>query len=188
VHPAAFGQHPAVTAGTFMISRPDSGGNGNWATDLFIRSATIGPQTTVRPFHCGETTGPCYEIARASITDSDGTFITLPGAYTPNQGAPYTGQRIRGVVQGQMSGTGSFGTFYATALPSASRVPTINFGSANPSYLWPQLFFPPNTVLTGLNESTYSYRYASNGEHWTDSSTDSSGQVAAAGNITGISF
>jgi hypothetical protein len=84
-----------------------------------------------------------------------------------------------------MSGTGEYGTFFATALPTADGLPEFNVGSAHPSSTWPELFFPPGTTFTGLAENVFSYTYRGDREQWVDSSSDSSGQVAAAGNITG---
>ena len=84
-----------------------------------------------------------------------------------------------------MSGTGDFGTFFATALSSAHRVPGFNFGAANPSGTRPELFFPPGTVFAGLSENVFSYSYHAGGQRWTDTSSDSSGQIPSAGDITG---
>lgn len=177
--------HRAVHALTIMLDRPDSGGNGNWADDNFAREARVGRSTAVAVSNCGTAATACFKISGAALTDVDGTFTTIRHAFTPNQGAPFTGEHIRGVVDGRMSGTGSFGAFFATALPSASRVPEFNRGARNPSGTWPELFFPPGTTFTGLSENVFSYSYHADGEHWTDASTDSSGQVPAAGNIRG---
>jgi hypothetical protein len=175
----------AVQALTIMIDRPDSGGNGNWADDNFIRQAVLGAVTAVATSNCGLGATACYKFSGATLTDIDGTFTTISGAFTPNQGAPYTGDLIRGTVHGPMSGTGNFGTFYATALPSSKLVPLFNFGANNPSSTWPELFFPAGTAFTGLSESTFSYSYHAPGQQWLDSSSDGDGQIPAAGNITG---
>jgi hypothetical protein len=177
--------HRAVHALTIMIERPDSGGNGNWAEDNFLREARVGTQTAVAASNCGVGATTCYQISGATLTDTDGTFTTIRGAFTPNQGAPFTGDHIRDVVDGKMSGTGDFGSFFATALPSASRVPEFNFGANNPSGTWPELFFPPGTTFTGLSEGVFSYTYHAGAQRWVDSSSDSSGQIPSAGNITG---
>jgi len=180
-------QYPAVSASTIMLFRPDGGGNGYWATDFFVREAQVGAQTAVASSNCGGVS-PCYQIDGATLTDVDGTFATIRHAYTPNQGSPFTGEHIHGTVQGSMSGSGEFGTFYATALPSASRVPEYNFGTAHPSSTWPELFFPPGTQFTGLSENVYSYTYVAHladGERWVDSSSNGDGQQLHDGNITG---
>ena len=88
----------------------------------------------------------------ASLSDQ-GTFKTIHLAYAPNQGAPYTGEKIGAVVHGTMHGYGTFPEFYAPVLPSTSLVPSRVSGSADPSYTWPQLFFPAGTTLTGLNKA-----------------------------------
>jgi hypothetical protein len=168
-----------------MINRPVSGGNGNWANEDFLREAEIGTQTVVAASNCGLSATTCYRITGATLTDAFGTFKSVSGAFTPNQGAPSTGGHITGVVTGPMSGTAEFGTFFATALPSADGVPEVSVGSANPSSTWPELFFPPGTTFTGLAESAFSYTYRGDGEQWVDSSSNSDGQVPAAGNITG---
>jgi hypothetical protein len=124
-------------------------------------------------------------ISGATLTDTNGTFSTIGGAFTPNQGAPFTGDHIRGLVHGSMSGTGDFGSFFATALPSARLVPEFNFGASNPSDTWPELFFPPGTTFAGVSEGVFSYTYRAPGQRWVDSSTDGDGQLPSAGNITG---
>jgi hypothetical protein len=43
----------------------------------------------------------------------------------------------------EFHGYGLFTTFYATAVPKASRVPGHVYGNADPSYLWPELFSRP---------------------------------------------
>ena len=178
-------QHRSVTATTFMFARPDSGGNGNWANDQFVRKVTLGAQTPAPASDCGEITGPCWQIDGAKLDDTHGSFLTIRDAFTPNQGAPFTGQHIRGIVQGRLSGTGTFGTFFATSLPSARRVPLVNLGSNNASSTWPELFFAPGTVFAGVSEGEFSYSYHAGAEHWMDSSTDGSGQQPGDGNITG---
>jgi hypothetical protein len=177
--------HPAVSALTVMVNRPDSGGNGNWANDDFLREAEVGTQTVVAASNCGVSATTCYRISGARLTDAFGTFKTISGAFTPNQGAPFTGDHITGIVSGPMSGTGEFGTFFATALPTTTGVPAVNIGANHPSNTWPELFFPAGTTFTGLSESTFSYTYRGDGEQWVDSSSDSSGQIPSAGNITG---
>lgn len=135
--------HPhSIAAVTLMVNRDDSGGNGNWAKDDFVRVLTITQQkSTVPPADCSPTATVCY--AFTALLKDAGSFRTIPGAYTPNQGGADAGEHIHGVVQGQMHGSGGFATFYATALPSARLVPLFNTGDANPSYLWPSWRSPP---------------------------------------------
>ena len=84
-----------------------------------------------------------------------------------------------------MSGNGEFPSFYATELPDAHKVPGINDGDANPSTTWPELAFPAGTQFTGLSEDTFSYSYHHGAQHWLDADSNSGGQSADAGNITG---
>jgi hypothetical protein len=181
-----------------MLNRDDSGGNGDWAKDSFVRVLTVTQQTaTVPPADCSPTATVCYAFT-ASLKDA-GSFRTISGAYTPNQGGADAGEHIRGVVQGQMVGSGDFATFYATALPSARLVPLFNTGDANPSYLWPELAFPAGTVFAGLNEDPWGYSYTAKvvtglrghsvvqTQRWADTSdlANDGGQGPTAGNITG---
>lgn len=183
--------HPhSIAAVTLMVNRDDSGGNGNWAKDDFIRVLTVTRQgSTVPSADCSPTATVCYAFT-ASLKDA-GSFRTISGAFTPNQGGADAGEHIRGVVQGEMHGSGGFATFYATALPSALRVPRFNAGDANPSYLWPELAFPAGTVFAGLNEDTFGYFYTAQVhfrvQRWADTSdpANDDGQGPTAGNITG---
>jgi hypothetical protein len=178
----------SYTAVTQMTSRPDSGGNGNWATDNFTRTATVQVLGQAEPSACGESSGPCYAMS-ASLSDQ-GTFKTIHLAYAPNQGAPYTGEKIGAVVHGTMHGYGTFPEFYVPVLPRTSLVPSQVTGSADPSYTWPQLFFPAGTTLTGLNEANFGYFYHTVGIHpklqqnWSDADFNGSGQQLVAGKIT----
>jgi hypothetical protein len=57
------------------------------------------------------------------------------------------------------------------ALPKAGRVPHVVYGNADPSYLWPTLFFPSWATVVGVNETDYGYCYrAPHHQHWVDGS------------------
>jgi hypothetical protein len=178
-------QHPAEQALTLMINRPDDGAGGNWAHDTFVRQAEIGAQVATATLNCGVSAKTCFMISGATLTDTNGSFTTIRDAFTPNQGAPFAGDHIRHVVDGSLAGTVGFGTFFATALPSAKNVPEFSVGANNPSGTWPELFFPPGTTFTGVSEGPFHYTYLAPGERWVDSSTNDDGQVPSAGNITG---
>ena len=177
--------HEKVSAETLMTNRPDSGGNGDWANDQFTRKITIDQQTSTAATNCSPTATQCFLIAGAKLTDTDGTFTTISGAFTPNQFGTDAGLHITHVVSGKMSGNGEFPAFYATELPNAHKVPGTNDGDANPSSTWPELAFPAGTQFTGLSETTFSYSYHHGAQHWLDADTNGGGQSAAAGNITG---
>lgn len=185
----------SLTALTWMVDRDDSGGVGNWAKDYFIRDLTITLEGPAAKTDCGVEVTSCYAYT-ASLKDG-GTFSTIPGAYTPNQGTDPGGHILRHAA-GQMNGYGDFATFYATSLPDMWLVPHVNNGDTNPSYLWPELAFPGGTTFTGLNENPWAYYYSAKvpvtgpGQHyiveqWADTSAPANddGQGATAGNITG---
>lgn len=176
--------HPKVSAETLMTSRPDSGGGGDWAHDQFTRTVVIEQQTAAPLADCGTGATQCFLIAGAKLNDTAGTFTTISGALTPNQGL-HSGLHITGVVHGKMSGNGEFPAFYATELPNAHLVPPVNDGDANPSSTWPELAFPAGTQFAGLSEDHFSYTYHHGMQQWTDSDTTSDGQSLTAGDITG---
>jgi hypothetical protein len=103
----------SATAVTRVVHRDDSGGNGNWALGKFVRTVTV---TRVGK------SGAMY-VYKAVLKDT-GTFVTIPHAFTPNQGSPFTGRTIKGVVKGTMSGKAVF-TFLASApYPATSLAAT----------------------------------------------------------------
>ena len=191
----------SLTAATWMVNRDDSGGNGNWAKDYFVRDLTITPQGPVVKTDCGTGATTCYAFT-ASLKDG-GTFRTIPGAYAPNQGTDHGGH-IHGTVTGEMNGYGDFATFYATSQPDMRLVPHVNNGDVNPSSTWPELAFPGGTTFTSLNENPWGYyysaqvrvpappnpwhlRFRTEHQQWADTSAaaNDGGQGATAGNITG---
>ena len=176
--------YKAVTA---LTHRSDSGGNGNWAYDSFTRTARVILRGAAPLSACGVVTGHCYAYT-ASLSDQ-GSFATVTGAFTPNQGAPYTGDTITGKPKGNLHGYGLFGTFFANQLPDTHLVPTKVKGDAHASYLWPTLFFHASAVLAGTgNENDWGYTYwTTTGHHqqWVDASFNDGGQDPVAGNISG---
>jgi len=179
---------------THLANRPDSGGNGNWALDRFTRVATVTSKGSVAPSDCGVRSGPCYAYT-ASMKDV-GKFTTILGAFTPNQGAPYTGMHITRRLTGQLRGYGQFTTFYATAKPNAHLVPHVVNGTppGDASYTWPTLFFPAGTTVVGVSEETWGYVYTAHvrishhrgtTQRWADTYNNGGGQLPADGNITG---
>lgn len=158
---------PSVSAWTHMTDRSDSGGSGNWATDSFWRLAVVDELGTVAGSNCllpATSTIPCYGYS-ATLHDN-GTARTDPGALTPNQGGLRAGTRLpaRPLVT-SLAGTGGFPEFYSTATPTA-RPPLGTMGDALSSGTWPQLFFPAGSVLNGLSETTFDYRYDATVTHF----------------------
>jgi hypothetical protein len=168
----------SATAVTHVVSRHDSGGNGSWAVDKFVRTVTV---TRVGK------AGPGVYVYRAVLKDR-GKFVTIAHAYTPNQGTPFTGWKIRGVVKGTLSGKAVF-TFTASApYPNSKLVPRFVHGDTPATSAWPTLFFPSTTTFTNQAMPYWAWTYnAKTGfmRHWVDASYNSAGQVPAAGNITG---
>lgn len=189
-----------VHARTLLASHPDSGGNGNWANDSMTRDLTI----TKTGGHPGD-----YSY-KATVQDA-GTFRTDRGAYTPNQGAPYTGDKIRGQVSGRLAGAASY-SFTASNLPSSGRnagVPGVVRGAVSgdrTTSLWYEQAFPSGTGFGGTGIGNWSWKYAGpvcksyktvirnhhkvkvpvyTQQHWTDSLTGNAGQLKQDGNITG---
>lgn len=196
------GHHLTVTAVTRLTGRPDSGGNGDWATDHMDRKLTI---TETGPVPGG------YAYT-ATVRDTGG-YRTDPGAYTPNQGAPYTGDKIRGWVTGWLAGQASY-SFTASALPSTAKnagVPGTENGApattGQTTSAWYEQAFPAGTTFGGPGLGDWSWKYQGPvcmahitvyrhhhpvkatvyaQQHWTDSLAGQAGQVPADGNITGV--
>lgn len=165
----------AVTAVTGLSGRPDSGGNGNWATDAISRVLAI-TQTGTHLF-------------TATVTDT-GSFSAIAGAYTPNQGGADAGQRIDGRVTGTIAGKASY-SFTASTAPQAALVPFMEIGTGTPTSTWYELAFPKGTVFGGAGLGAWSWTYTSNGacgsfpQRWTDAFSTGGGQEYQDGNITG---
>jgi hypothetical protein len=186
---------PTTTAVTFVVTPNVPGGGGPWASSQVWRAAsvTFSGGLPVPPWHCGWTWGsppiPCFAFT-ATLRDS-GTFRTQRHALTPNQGFPYTGRRIKGTVSGSVHGTVYFGTFYATAPPSASAVPGFYFDFSGFSFLtWPKMFFPPGSTF-GVRANFWSYTFSAwtrcGFQRWTANSVDH-GQRFFDGNIKGCFY
>ena len=198
----------SLTAVTRLVNRDDSGNgtpNPDWAKDNFTRTLTITPQGPAALTDCGITATACYAF-QAKIAD-DGFFTTVPGDFTPNQSAPYTGALIRSRVTGELTGYSTYAEFYATVQPDPSLVPHFVNGDADPTSGWPLLAFPagttysagaPATVTGGLGEPLWSWSYTAlvrthdrwhrqrfQVQHWVDASYNNYGDSPGDGNITG---
>ena len=146
----------------------------------------------------------------AALKDN-GTFTTIPLAFTPNQFGSDAGLKLPArPVNGQMNGYGDFTTFYTTAAPDASLVPGHVSGNTVASSAWPSLFFPASATLTGGAETVWGYNYNARvkttvitcsgrrhhrqqctsqttvqDQQWADTYANNAGQGSADGNITG---
>lgn len=180
---------PSVTARTQLSNRGDSGGNGDWATDAMTRTLVI-----TQTGRAGNT-----RTFSATVTDT-GRFVTIRGAFTPNQGGADAGLKIAGQPSGTFTGKASY-TFTANASPQASLVPRAESGtpSSGPktTSLWYEQAFPAGTSFGGTGITTWAWNYtalavtAERGgfeicsQNWSDAVNNNSGQSRTAGNITG---
>ena len=180
---------PSVTASTELSNRADSGGNGDWATDAMTRTLVItqtGRVGNTRSF-------------TATVTDI-GRFVTIRGAFAPNQGGTDAGLKIAGQPWGTFTGKASY-TFTANASPQASLVPRSESGtpSSTPktTSFWYEQAFPAGTSFGGTGITTWAWSYSAVAvtavrgafevcsQNWSDAFNNNSGQSPRAGNITG---
>ena len=118
--PAAHHVYP-LKAVTDLYNRPDSGGVGNWANDALTRTVTFR--------EIGASAGVYTYVA--TLGDR-GEFTTISGAYTPNQGGIYAGDKISGQVSGSMNGSTSFEFTATNPIDNHARnlgVPATLFGA-----------------------------------------------------------
>lgn len=178
------GSTPLVTAVTHVYNDPDSGNGGTWATDAFDRTASV---TLDSPQPVSTPSG--FLAYTATVTDN-GSFVTVPGAGTPDQSAP--GQKISHAVKGTMAGTAD----YTIIAPAGDKVGSTFQADLNANHvalsgalstsLWPeQGFTPPAGAVVTLGNWSWTYITPA-GESWTDSSTNGDGNVVSDGNITGL--
>jgi hypothetical protein len=150
--PAA--HQPAWHASTKVTDRPDGGNGGDWADDSMTRTLVI--------TRTGGSAGAYTYTAK--LTDT-GSFTTIKGTLTPNQGAPYTGDVIKSKVTGTMTGYDTF-TFTASSLPSGgpnAGVPAKENDHGNApadsTSTWYELAFPSTTTFSSATESPWSWTY-----------------------------
>jgi hypothetical protein len=189
----------SVTAVTTLSNRPDSGANGNWATDQMTRTATVTRHDQVASTDCGSSATSCW-FYTATISDV-GSFQTIPGAFTPNQectepnNTSCNGLTISGTVSGSINGGGTMEFYANSSNPSASSVPTTVKGDGDDTSTWYTLFFPAATqfqLTTNSNApfTAWSWSYNAPGtcENWVDAynNGDGDGPYSPDGNIAGI--
>lgn len=172
----------SLIARTSVTDRPD-GGNGTpdpyWADDTFTRTLTI-----------TRTGGSQGDYSYTAVVSDTGTFRTIKGELTPNQGGSYVGKRITKAVAGQMEGYEDF-TFTASSLPSSSPnlgvVTSENdYGSipADSTSTWYELAFP-STDTFGGGDTGWSWSYTAGHQHWVDALSNGYGDEPQDGNISG---
>lgn len=190
-----------ATATTRITNDPDNGHGtpSNWATDTITRTVTVTKGTQVAAAGCGPGAGACYSYT-ASLSDS-GTFVTKPGAGTPNQscagcaGLLIKAPAVSGTIQGTYTVT--FDASYPVA--DASLVARTHDDGGAPaagvftSTNWGQQFFPAGTHFGNVVGGAYTWTYQVmtfrfpyfSVQRWADSSSNSDGDSPGAGNITG---
>ena len=149
---------PSVHASTQVTDRPDGGNGGVWADDTFRRDITI-------TLTGG---GPGAYTYTATLKDR-GSFTTIKGTPTPNQGAPYAGDLIKSKVKGTLRGTADF-SFTASSLPNSGpnadvatkekdhgNAPTP--GSPQTTSLWYEQAFPAGTTFSGPGIGDWAWTY-----------------------------
>jgi hypothetical protein len=169
-----------VTARTQVINRPDSGNGGTWAYDNFERTLTV---TLDSP----QPTEPAGTLSYTATATDHGSFSAIVGQDTPNRAV--AGLKIAHSASGSMNG----GITYTITAPSTDTltgtVPATendNFtGPAVTTANWPLEAFTSPTGVTVTEGNTWSWKYATACESWTDSAANGSGNLAADGNITG---
>lgn len=144
----------AVRAVTQITDRPDGGNGGTWADDSMTRSITI--------IRTGGVPGAWTFTARLA---DRGSFTTIKGALTPNQGGSYAGDVIKSQVTGRLKGWADF-SFTASSLPNSgwnAGVPLAeNDHGANPAdstSTWYELAFPAGTTFGGAGIGDWSWKY-----------------------------
>lgn len=183
---------PSATASTSVSNDPDSGNNGTWATDTFVRTASVNRVGQVASSNCAGHS-PCY-LYSGQVTDS-GTFVTVASAKSPNAGVTLPATPVQGTLNGAIGYE-----FYSTAAaPDASPPATLdNSSGAGITSGWPLRFFRATDpvysdsgtlgAVTELNDWSWVYNYApcsTDNQTWVDSHANHSGSDASAGDITG---
>jgi hypothetical protein len=175
---------PTFIAYTSLSDRPDSGGGGAWALDKMTRQLSI---TEV-------SSGDGTYTYTATVSDSAGSFAAIDGAFTPNQGAPYTGDLIAGTPSGSFTGSASY-SFTTDSLPTQVRnlgVPSSESGRAGDfaetTQGWFEQAFPAGTTFGGAGIGDWGWTYHTSAfpsQSWADTSANGGGQLPADGNISG---
>lgn len=166
-----------------LVYRPDSGGGGDsWALDTITRMSSA--------LYEGDSAAGVHQYAGA-VADT-GTFVTVAGNLTPNQGGADKGLTLGDDSTGTMSGVTAYSftsSTFVTAAPPASAQGVEPIGTSD----WYKLWFAAGTTFAGPGELnsgpldwTWSYHLTDNcgkAESWTDADP-TAGQGISDGNIT----
>ena len=168
-------RHHATTA-TAVVHLPGrtvTGGGGSWAYAKVTRTITV---TRVSGAH--------HHLYRytALVTDK-GTFVTIPGALTPNQLGRFSGQHIHGVVRGTVSGKTVISFLSSARHPVAPR---FVYGASQITPTTVRQFMGHSGFVVGYSVVSSSTVYHANKgfmRTWITSPT--AGPSGISGNITG---
>lgn len=188
---------PATAIATTHITNDPDSGHGippDWATDTIGRTVSVTLTGQVPGTDCGlAADAGCWSFA-ASLNDN-GSFVTIPGAGTPNQScAGCAGEHVRSAVRGMLHGTYAITFDASSPAPDAGLVPAAHddhgVATSPPftSTAWPELFFPAGTSFGGPAGGAYDWSYVTSGfpaQVWVDSSANGDGDQPGDGNITG---
>lgn len=194
-----------MQAVSHLTDVPIGGGNGDWANAVsFGRNLTVTSEGNVDSsfcngdFPCQEFSATYYDGELGSLNSNTlggqprfnrapGGFVTIPGAFAPNQTGANAGSTIQRTAIGSFSGEVHYASFYTASVagPLGKRVPTQV--SSYPSVQWPALEWPAGTTFYGLFPTFTSYQFRTTVSHqtWVASSVNNNGQSIFAGNITG---
>lgn len=191
-----------ATATTTITNDPDSGHGSPavWAIDTINRTVTLTKGTQVSGTACGlAASAGCWSFT-AALSDS-GTFVTVPGAGTPNQacagcaGLTVKAPAVSGVLQGtyQVSFDASYPAASAALVPATHDDGGVPASPPFTSTTWGEQFFPAGTSFGNIvgGAYTWTYQVTTGGfpffttQRWTDSSSNDDGNSLLAGNITG---
>jgi hypothetical protein len=178
------------TASTSVSDRDDSGtDNTNWATDAFIRSATLTRTGEVTASHCDGVVAHCFSYV-LDLNDS-GSFLTNVGAHAPNDSSA----TISGRVAGSMTGGGTIDFYASTTAADAGLVDATLTGDVPSTVGWGGEFFVSGTHLSHQHFVTGGWTYTAPNtcEQWVDSDLTSWGSLDppnsnAAGDVKGINL
>jgi len=167
----------SFTAVTSVTNRDDSGTNSNgtnsnWAIDNFTRTATIYFHGLATQAHCpGILPGRSCYYWTGKISDTSGTFTTVPGDAVPGQGslnggaAPLIGEAVTGSMGGHFNYV--FYTDQDASYASSSNVLPAVSGDSPGTGNWVEQFFPAGVNFWDASGNTGGQEYLGTTGGWT---------------------